>query len=228
MGIFLSWLSRDFSLLNRKLCLHTCTYRMPLLLCVLKDAKQQQTHLNHSGRRILQINHSHIPFEGCNWLPRRDGWCHWCFPVRWSRNGVNLAPRWAISVQPHPMKDTLVHHPAPRRLSSVLTLSLPAASSHLSNSSTLHYKPSYLHLFPTLYIISLFVVSFRSYQCPTITAIRQCHRDGGSILTWSNENWFHATMARKRGPITLNTVVASLTCAHFSFWQKSDGFNISS
>lgn len=158
MGIFLFWLSRDFSLLNRKSCLHTCTDPMPLLLCVLKDAKQQQTHLNHSGRRILQINHSHIPFEGCNWLPRRDGWCHWCVPVRWSRNGVNLAPRWAISVQPHPMKDTLVHHPAPRRLSSVLTLSLPAAFSHLSNSSTLHYKPSYLHLFPTLYIISLFVV----------------------------------------------------------------------
>lgn len=104
--------------------------------------------------------------------------------------------------------------PPPHLLSSVLTLSLPAASSHLCDSSTLYYKTPCLHLFPTWYIISLFAVSFHNHRCPTITAIRQCRRDGSSILTWSNENWFHATMTTMRGPITLNTVVVFCLPVH--------------
>lgn len=75
------------------------------------------TPLNHRGYCILQkikTKKRAAPFspsEGCNWLSGMGGWCHRCFPVRCSCNGVNLAPRWAISVRPHPMKDTLVPPP---------------------------------------------------------------------------------------------------------------------
>lgn len=58
------------------------------------------------------------------------------FPLRCSCNGVNLAPHWAIPVQPHPMKDTLVPSLLPSITQTLLsfshlTLSLPAASSLL-------------------------------------------------------------------------------------------------
>lgn len=127
-----------------------------MFLLVVKIVHSRPRQLNP----VLLIGHTHLPSEGCNWLSRGDGWCHWCFPLRCSRNGVNLAPHWAISVRPHPMKDTLVRHPTPPSLlSSILTPSLPAASSHLPHSANhLLYiiKAPHLHLFAALYITGPF------------------------------------------------------------------------
>lgn len=65
--------------------------------------------LLHPADRLLPSTST--PYESCNCLSGMGGWCHWCFPVHCSCNGVNLAPHWAISVQPHAMKDTLVPPP---------------------------------------------------------------------------------------------------------------------
>lgn len=123
------------------------------------------TPINHRGYCILKKKKRAAPIspsEGCNWLSGMGGWCHWCFPVRCSWNGVNLAPRWAISVWPHPMKDTLVPptsppapHPPCHHLSPFSSPSVASRGFLSSFSQCLFRFISYTYICrPALHLIS--------------------------------------------------------------------------
>lgn len=157
--------------------------------------------LLHPADRLLPS--TSIPYESCNCLSGMGGWCHWCFPVHCSCNGVNLAPHWAISVQPHAMKDTLVPPPPPSIPPSLVSFShlwftscCSLWSPSLRLSSSVSYVPTFTcfflcHSSSALSISHLNTAPFflgYSKHSPPVNDIAS-HQDISIIILKSNENW---------------------------------------
>lgn len=137
------------------------------------------------------------------------GWCHWCFPVRYSCNGVNLAARRAITVQPHPMKDTLVPPPSipPSLVSfSLSSLSFTSCRSLWSSSLRFSHSLSYIPTFAFFFLFSASqFISFSNTVNPT-SPILSCskyvppvsdtalHEDISIIVLWKLQQtpWLNA------------------------------------
>lgn len=103
-----------------------------------------------------------LPSETCNCLSAMAVWCHRCFPLHYSCNGVNLAPHWAISVQPYPMKDTLAPHPPSLHISSLFHILLPSVFfSPQTLSSFISSMPTFTFCF-LRFSSSVFPISHRT------------------------------------------------------------------